>query len=206
MRITLTALFAHSICPCCPRDRQNHPIHPLPCQHAYCTPTLRKIIKDSMADESRLPPNCCDTPIPGRLIERVLSGDELQEFLNYMSTWDDSISLSSLSEPPEGAPSENGRPSLRIHGRTLSNESSFFSQYGEASKNLERANEIPDFRELRQRHECERDRFLAFLSKQREIMALRHEDRRGEILAQQQETKDKLEEKVRNALVDEVQH
>ena len=156
-----------------------------------------------MADESRLPPNCCDTPIPGGLIERVLSAEELQEFLNHMSTWDDSISLSSLSEPPDGSQSEIARPSLRIHGRTLSNESSIYSQDTEASRNLERANEIPDFREMRQRHERERDRFLAFLSKQRQTTALRHEDRRQEILAQQQETIDKLEEKVKIAPADE---
>ncbi|KAI9689226.1 MAG: hypothetical protein M1822_000964 [Bathelium mastoideum] len=174
---------------------QNHPIHVLPCQHAYCTPTLRKIIRDSMADESRLPPNCCDTPIPGGLVEKVLTGEELQDFLNNMSTWDDSMSFSSLSEPPDSTSSENGRAPWRKHGRTFSNESAPYFQDAEATRNLERANEMPDFRELRQRHERERDRFLTFLSKQRQTTALRHEDRRSEMLAQQKEAEDGLEQK-----------
>ncbi|KAF2229050.1 hypothetical protein EV356DRAFT_24710 [Viridothelium virens] len=182
-------------CPCCPRDRPNHPLYTLPCQHSYCGPTLRKIIKDSMADESRLPPNCCDTPIPGKLIERVLTTEQLQEFLNNMSMWDDSMSFSSLPEPLDGILNERGRPSLRLHGRTFSNESSNYCPDAEALRNLERASEMTDFRELRQRHEHERDRFLAFLSKQRQTMALRHEDRRGEVLVEQQEARDKLEEK-----------
>ncbi|KAL9084585.1 MAG: hypothetical protein Q9165_008011 [Trypethelium subeluteriae] len=100
-----------------------------------------------------------------------------------------------LPEPLDGILNERGRPSLRLHGRTFSNESSVYCQDAEASRNLERASEMTDFRELRQRHERERDRFLTFLSKQRQTMALRHEDRRGEVLMEQQEARDKLEEK-----------
>ena len=121
-----------------------------------------------------------------------------------MSTWDDSVSFSSFSEPFDGAISENGRPSLRLHGRTLSNESSTYSQDTESSRNLERANEIVNFRELRQHHERERDRFLVFLSKQRQTITFKHEDRRREIIVEQEGTKDKLEDKVRIALIDNV--
>ncbi|KAL9073533.1 MAG: hypothetical protein Q9157_004717 [Trypethelium eluteriae] len=135
------------------------------------------------------------TPTAVQLYGKSSKTPWLMKFLNNMSMWDDSMSFSSLPEPLDGILNERGRPSLRLHGRTFSNESSNYCPDAEALRNLERASEMTDFRELRQRHEHERDRFLAFLSKQRQTMALRHEDRRGEVLVEQQEARDKLEEK-----------
>ncbi|KAI9708777.1 MAG: hypothetical protein M1820_003732 [Bogoriella megaspora] len=188
------------LCPCCPHDRPYTATHRLPCQHVYCTPTLRKIIKESTIDDTRLPPNCCDTPIPGKLIERVLKPEELDEFLNNMASWDDSISFSSLSEALDGVTldgttSEHGSPSLRLHCRTTSNGSSAYAQDWEASRNLDRAIDIPDFRALRQQHESERDRFLKFLEKQRQAISAKYEERKRVFVAQKEPDRLELEDK-----------
>ncbi|KAH8886735.1 hypothetical protein GQ53DRAFT_827708 [Thozetella sp. PMI_491] len=84
-------------CVCCREDffKDSTSLETLPCGHTYCRECLSVVIKQSMADESRMPPRCCTQPIPSNVIKTVLSREEQLSFLRavaqYSTPWETRI-------------------------------------------------------------------------------------------------------------------
>ncbi|OLN96437.1 putative E3 ubiquitin-protein ligase rbrA 1 [Colletotrichum chlorophyti] len=69
-------------CICCRDDfNKSAALHSLPCGHTYCAECLYIIIQQSTTDESKMPPRCCTQPIPGSIIQKILTREEQQVFL-----------------------------------------------------------------------------------------------------------------------------
>ena len=82
-----------SSCICCREDfKKNKSLHKLPCAHTYCDACLRVLITQATNDESKMPPRCCSTAIPGTIIKLVLSRDEQSAFmksiLQFSTPWE----------------------------------------------------------------------------------------------------------------------
>ncbi|KAF4480694.1 hypothetical protein CGGC5_v011127 [Colletotrichum fructicola Nara gc5] len=78
-----SALMESTIsCICC-RNEFNKPsdLHSLPCGHTYCADCLGIMIQQATTDESKMPPRCCTQPIPGSIIQKILTREEQHAFL-----------------------------------------------------------------------------------------------------------------------------
>jgi IBR domain, a half RING-finger domain len=105
------ALINGSFCICC-RDefKRNKALHVLTCSHKYCEKCLRVLIQQATADESKMPPKCCNKPIPGSVVKSVLTRDEQQRFmksvLQFSTPWGERIFCPNL-ECSEFIPKRN---------------------------------------------------------------------------------------------------
>ncbi|KAH7019929.1 hypothetical protein EDB80DRAFT_211258 [Ilyonectria destructans] len=66
-------------------------LHNIPCGHTYCADCLETIVTQAIADESSMPPRCCEQPLSGTIIKDLLSRDAQQQFLKaiiqYGTPW-----------------------------------------------------------------------------------------------------------------------
>lgn len=95
-------------CPHCPQNAfsQRRAIHRLPCGHRLCTQSLRNTINAGTQGPLGSVPSCCGTPIPGRLVEQVMTHDEQTALLDKLSQWDEATSTT---------PSTRSRPTNTPH-------------------------------------------------------------------------------------------
>ncbi|KAK3067435.1 hypothetical protein LTR53_015711 [Teratosphaeriaceae sp. CCFEE 6253] len=70
-------------CPHCPRDAQTQrrAVHKLPCGHRLCTQALRCNINAYTQAATTIAPSCCGVPIPGSLVEHVMTQAEQSALL-----------------------------------------------------------------------------------------------------------------------------
>lgn len=76
----------HRSCVCCRdeySDNKDQPadLHNLPCGHTYCAHCLRVMVNQATTDESKMPPRCCTQPIPGAIVQSILTRENQQAFL-----------------------------------------------------------------------------------------------------------------------------
>ncbi len=90
LRRTDSAAFLAGGCPHCPRDMfsRNRAQHLMPCGHRLCTPALRETIQAATACKSGGVPTCCGIPIPGAVIEHVVTQEEQDTMLGKLEQWD----------------------------------------------------------------------------------------------------------------------
>ncbi|KAH0430925.1 IBR domain-containing protein [Colletotrichum camelliae] len=78
-----SALMESTIsCVCCRNEfNKSTDLHSLPCGHTYCADCLSIMIQQATTDESKMPPRCCTQPIPGSIIQKILTREEQHAFL-----------------------------------------------------------------------------------------------------------------------------
>ncbi|EFQ26574.1 IBR domain-containing protein [Colletotrichum graminicola] len=80
-------------CICCRNEfNKSNSLHGLPCGHTYCAECLSIMIQQSTTDESKMPPRCCTQPIPGPIVQKILSREEqhafLKSVLQFSTPWE----------------------------------------------------------------------------------------------------------------------
>lgn len=85
-------------CPHCPQNlfSQRRAIHRLPCGHRLCTQALRDTIIASNHGHIGSVPSCCGIPVPGRLVEQVMTHEEQSGLLDRLEQWDEAACTHTL--------------------------------------------------------------------------------------------------------------
>jgi hypothetical protein len=142
-------------CPHCPQNpfSQRRAIHKLPCGHRLCTQALRNTIVAGTQDPLGAVPSCCGIPVPGRLVEQVMTHEEQRSLLDRLEQWDEAASTNIISHPEtpnshlqqvtESAPPHDSDAQLKPH-------------------DLETILPLPGFPAHRANQQAQRDRFLAW--------------------------------------------
>ncbi|EME86885.1 uncharacterized protein MYCFIDRAFT_77311 [Pseudocercospora fijiensis CIRAD86] len=178
-------------CPHCPQDFQSarRAVHKLPCGHRLCTQALRNTVKAATEKAQGAVPSCCGRPIPGALVEHVMTQEEQNALLEKLEQWDEAISLApSISSSRRECrrdshlPQRPGVPTRR--SRTGSEESRLDQLSLEARHELEKLMEREDCKLLRTGQAEQRDRFLAWADKQLSEAQARHEQLRDAMKTQ----------------------
>ncbi|KEQ98388.1 hypothetical protein AUEXF2481DRAFT_36900 [Aureobasidium subglaciale EXF-2481] len=182
-------------CPHCPQSGSRHrrTLHTLSCGHRYCALALRKMIKDSLNEES-IPPTCCKRPIPGSLVASVMSQDEQDALMNMLVAWDDDATTT----PPIHEAGVTSHPTSFVKSRSQSRSPALGAERplpDETEKNLEKAMEIPSFRDLRQQQERQRDDLTAWAKRKRQGFIDGYAVRKLQLLPYFDRQKDQLVEK-----------
>jgi hypothetical protein len=60
---------------------KNKALHNLPCSHIYCDACLRGLVTMAMQEETKMPPKCCQKPIPAFIVKSVLNDTQQQIFM-----------------------------------------------------------------------------------------------------------------------------
>ncbi|KAI5199565.1 hypothetical protein E4T39_06122 [Aureobasidium subglaciale] len=174
-------------------SRHRRTLHTLSCGHRYCALALRKMIKDSLNEEN-IPPTCCKRPIPGSLVASVMSQEEQDTLMNMLVAWDDDASTT----PPIQEAGVTSHPASFAKSRSQSTSPALGAERplpDEMGKNLERAMEIPSFRELRHQQEQQRDDLVAWARKKRQGVVDGYAVRKLQLLPYFDRQKDQLAEK-----------
>lgn len=165
----------NDICPHCPRDTssQRRAMHKLPCGHKLCTQALRNTVKAATDSNQGGMPSCCGIPIPGKLIEHVMTQAEQNALLEKLEQWDEasSIAASLISERRRSSKLPDLGHVSPI-SRTASDELKVDAL---AQQDLDTIMERSDYKLLRQDQADQRDRFLAWVQKRRVELEAYHE-------------------------------
>ncbi|KAF2170369.1 hypothetical protein M409DRAFT_64134 [Zasmidium cellare ATCC 36951] len=175
-------------CPHCPQDlsSQRRAVHKLPCGHRLCTQALRNTVRTATESKTGAVPSCCGRPIPGGLVEHVMTQEEQNALLEKLEQWDEAISLApSINSSRRGSiPSiqqQQPRPgALSQRSRTVSDEWRYDNLSFKQRKELERMMEREDYKLLRTGQGEQRDRFLRWADKERSELEKKHETSREE--------------------------
>lgn len=187
----------YSDCPHCPQSGSRHrrTLHTLSCGHRYCTLALRKIIKDALTEEN-IPPTCCKRPIPGSLVASVMSQEEQDVLMNMLVAWDDEATTAPSASHDSAITSHpTSFPKSRSQSRSPLGGSLNLPLSMEAKENLDKAMRLPDFKELRQGQEKQRDNLVAWGSKKRQAVIDGYALRKLQLLPFFERQKDQLAEK-----------
>lgn len=173
-------------CPHCPQDpsSRRRAVHKLPCGHRLCTQALRDIIKAATEGKKDTVPSCCGTPIPGNLVEHVMTQAEQSALLERIERWDEpaSVAPSVISERRQFV-TMPGPGTMSPSSRKSSGDSKVDSIATRPQHDLAMVMERSDFKQLRQTHVEQRDRFVAWLEKQRLDLEVKHESLRCQVKA-----------------------
>lgn len=169
-------------CPHCPQDStsQRRAAHKLSCGHRLCTQALRNTVRAATDSIRGSVPSCCGKPIPGSVVEAVMTQEEQNALLDKLDLWDEAISL---------APSTNtSRRTSTLPRKAASDCSRATSSSGledqlspEALRDVERITALPEYTTLMEAQVSQRDRFLSWASVQRTSLADQHDRLRTEM-------------------------
>jgi hypothetical protein len=136
-------------CPHCPQNLfgQRRAIHRLPCGHRLCTQALRDTIIASNHGHIGSVPSCCGIPVPGRLVEEVMTHEEQSGLLDRLEQWDEAA-CTHIFAPREITNSQ--------HTNTTSHISPPLSK----PHDIESILPLPGFHAHREAQQAQRDRFL----------------------------------------------
>jgi hypothetical protein len=136
-------------CPHCPQNlfSQRRAIHRLPCGHRLCTQALRDTIIASNQGHIGSVPSCCGIPVPGRLVEQVMTHEEQSGLLDRLEQWDEAACTHILA-PTEITNSQ--------HTPTTNHTSPPLSK----PHDIESILPLPGFHAHREAQQAQRDRFL----------------------------------------------
>lgn len=177
-------------CPHCPQDlsSQRRAVHKLPCGHRLCTQALRNTVKTATDSKTGAVPSCCGRPIPGGLVEHVMTQEEQNALLQKLEQWDEAVSLapSINSSRRDSIPSmpQQRLGALSPRSRTVSDESRFDNLSPKQCKEMDNLMDRDDYKLLRTGQGEQRDRFLKWVDKQRVELDKKHECIRHELRSQ----------------------
>jgi len=143
-------------CPHCPQNpfSQRRAIHKLPCGHRLCTQALRNTIVAANQGPLGAVPSCCGFPIPGKLVEQVMTNEEQNSLLDRLEQWDEAAATHIISHNPE---------TLNHHQHQGSGTvSPHDADTRPKSHDLETILPLPGFPAHRANQQAQRDRFLAW--------------------------------------------
>ena len=181
-------------CPHCPPDidSQRRAVHKLPCGHRLCTQALRDTIGGATTSMAGAVPGCCGVPVPGALMEHVMTQEEQSELLDKLEQWDEAASIAFFTASETREPLPIRGPG--IISRTISMESKVDSVAPQMRTFTEPHHDSPDFRPLHKEHTEQLERFVVWIEKQRVELKLRHDQLRKEMrLHHESATEDLLE-------------
>ncbi|KAI5270403.1 hypothetical protein E4T47_06192 [Aureobasidium subglaciale] len=151
------------------------------------------MIKDSLNEEN-IPPTCCKRPIPGSLVANVMSQDEQDTLMNMLIAWDDDATTT----PPIHEAGVTSHPTSFAKSRSQSRSPALGAERplpDETEENLEKAMEIPSFRDLRQQQERQRDDLTAWARRKRQGVIDGYAVRKLQLLPYFDRQRDQLAEK-----------
>lgn len=156
-------------CPHCPQNlfSQRRAIHRLPCGHRLCTQALRNTIIASNQGHIGSVPSCCGIPVPGRLVEQVMTHEEQNGILDRLEQWDEAACTHIL------APSEitNSQHHTTTHHNIPPPPSK--------PHDLESILPLPGFPAHREAQQAQRDRFLKWSADFHSTLASHRASSRG---------------------------
>lgn len=181
-------------CPHCPRDLQSQKraVHRLPCGHRLCTQALRNTVKAAIDSRRGAVPSCCRQPIPGKLVEDVMTLEEQAALLDRLEQWDEAISPT---------PSMNSS----IHHQRLVRRAERDSQILEDSTSavpisprtqnqLKEVTERKDYRLLQVGQADQRDRYLAWAIQRRADLMEKHDKFRHNMKSMHEAVAEEMQE------------
>ncbi|GIZ38824.1 hypothetical protein CKM354_000222500 [Cercospora kikuchii] len=185
-------------CPHCPDDplNQRRAVHRLTCGHRLCTQALRNTVKTAIESETGAVPSCCGRPVPGSLVERVMTQEEQSALLVKLEQWDDALSMSpSMSSSRRN--SVHTAAAIRCGDRdshTLSDDASIAPLSLEAHEYFNQAIAREDYKLLHLGQTEQRDRLLGWASKQGEELLAKHETLRQTMLSTHEAAVEEMQE------------
>jgi hypothetical protein len=143
----------------------------LPCQHCICRAHLRKLVVDALISRAFHPLQCCEQPFSRDVLLEVSKEEELSVLLQAEPTpiFEANDPFQELGRALSPDIVEQGIWTL--HNDKGWNDSPFDDDHSlQAQRNAYLALTDPEFRSMRNTQLDERDRFLAFQSKQRQLL------------------------------------
>lgn len=192
-------------CPHCPRDAfsERRAVHKLPCGHRLCTQALRNTIKSATESKKGAVPSCCGRPIPGKLVEHVMTQAEQHALLEKLDQWDEASSIAGSTVSERRTSVASRRPGqLSPESRTISDELKVDTVAPQLQEELDKMMERPDFKQLRQDQAEQRDLFLAWIERQRAELDKHHDRLRQEMRARQEVAVEDLDDTHSTAMAD----
>jgi hypothetical protein len=124
-------------------------------------------------------PGCCGVPVPGALMEHVMTREEQTELLDKLEQWDEaaSIAFSTASETREPPPIRGAG----VISRTISMESKVDSMAPRMRKYTEPHHDSIDFRQLHKEQTELLERFVVWIEKQRVELKSKQDQLRNEM-------------------------
>lgn len=192
-------------CPHCPLDKiqQRRAVHRLPCGHQLCTQALRNTVKAATDGKTGAVPSCCGKPIPGSLVENVMTQDEQTALLEKLEQWDEAISIApSMDSSRRDSISivSHQRPTPR--SRAVSEDSRISNLAPKEHKELDKILEREDYRLLLTDQNAQRDRFLRWSVSQVSTLEAEHERIRDETRRAHETAAEELSENHNLAMAD----
>lgn len=184
-------------CPHCPRDAvsQRRAVHKLPCGHRLCTHALRETIMGALSSEGGAIPSCCGTPIPGCLVEYVMTQQEQNMLLDKLEQWSQagSAAASFKSEASEPAAMQQPRPPAATT-RKISNESKVDSVAPSSKQEPQIGLTHPQLETLRKEQNDLHHRFQTWIDLKRAQTSSTHDRWRKDMRARHEASSENLEE------------
>lgn len=189
-------------CPHCPHDppSQRRAIHKLPCGHRLCTQALRNTINAAIDCTQGAVPSCCSQPIPGRLVEHVMTHEEQAALLHKLEQWDEAVSSRPSTngshrefyqhQPPGKHHVERDHPSVMPVSLQAAQEA------------LGDVVEREDYRLLQSSQIEQRDRYIAWAAKQQAELIDRHDQRRRDLRSMHEAVAEAMQERHASATSD----
>lgn len=163
-------------CPHCPQDSVSHrrAAHKLPCGHRLCPQAVRNTVQTATETTRGSVPSCCGRPIPGSVVEAVMSQEEQAALLEKLDQWDEAISLNSSANPSRRTSTIMLQD--RDHSRaTSSSGTSMETPSPQALIEIERVIALPEYIALLESQVSQRTRFLSWSSSQRANLLEKHD-------------------------------
>ncbi|TKA25975.1 hypothetical protein B0A50_05487 [Salinomyces thailandicus] len=145
---------------------------------------LRSTINAATESKKSAAPSCCGRPIPGKLVEHVMTQAEQNALLEKLEQWDEASSVAESITSDWGTSMASQRPcALSRDSRTVSRDSKFDTVAPKVQQELDKVMERPDFKQLRQEQAEQRDRFLTWIENQRAELDTHHDRLRLDLQA-----------------------
>ncbi|KAK5136198.1 hypothetical protein LTR08_004035 [Meristemomyces frigidus] len=167
----------NNVCPHCPQDvaSQRRAMHKMPCGHKLCIKGLRNTINAAAESETGAVPSCCGRPIPGNLVEHVMTQTEQTASLEKMEHWDEAASVAPSATSGRRASTISHGPVGRVpDGHPVTTEAQKDAAAPQLLHNLDETLERPEFKTLRQDEADQRERLTIWFDQQRAALASHH--------------------------------
>jgi hypothetical protein len=136
-------------------------------------------------------------PIPGSLVEQIMSQEEQNALLEKLEQWDEAAPITSSIESSRrgSAATQNCPAPLSDCNEKLSNDYERQKDLSASVKNEHhRITQLPEYMTLLATQACQRDRFLTWASTQRRSLIASHSVQREDILAAHESAAEDLAE------------
>lgn len=171
-----------SNCPHCPPDAtsQRRATHKLPCGHRLCTQALRNTVRAATETARGSIPSCCGKPIPGSVVEAVMSQEEQAALLEKLDLWDEAISLTPSADTSRRT---SAIPPLDSHSSRATSSSGHSEREPspQSLQELGRITALPEYITLLEAQISQRTRFLSWVNDKRAALAEQHDRLRTEM-------------------------